>query len=490
MFGSWFKKLKKNKKSPPRPRLAVEALEDRLTPTTLVGLLRHDLVAFDSATPGTLSDPIKISGLGDHERIISIDTRPSDGQLYGLSNKNLLYTIDPKTGDATEVGSGPAAFSLEGRKASVDFDPVNDVAEVMTRSGLNFRIDPDTGDIIDGDSGANGTQPDTKLTYASGDTNAGDHPRVAAIAFSNETAGATQTTAFGIDSKLNTLVRIGDANESPNDPTTGLVSTIGSLGIDVRGKIGFEIASNGTAYLTARTGPIGASEVDLYTVNLTTGAATKVGALGKGHAALQSLTTLPNPTTPTDTNNAANTVVEGASANTTVGITAHSTDANSGSVTYSLLNSDGGAFKIDSSNGVVSVADGTKLNFETATSATIVVQATAGSDVATQQFTIAITNANPSTPSDSNSATNTVSVSAANDATVGITASSTDVNGPAVTYSLTDDGGGAFKINSSSGVVSVKDNTKLSVGPVNITVQASDGHGGTATNTFSITVTT
>src|SRR5207237_4787798 len=48
----------------------------------------------------------------------------------------------------------------------------------------------------------------------------------------------------------------------------------------------------------------------------------------------------------------------------------------------------------------------------------------------------------PSTPVDSNAAANTVAEGAANGSTVGVTASSTDVNGPAVTYSLTGDTSG------------------------------------------------
>ena len=52
-------------------------------------------------------------------------------------------------------------------------------------------------------------------------------------------------------------------------------------------------------------------------------------------------------------------------------------------------------------------------------------------------------------------ATNTVAEGAANGSTVGITASSVDPNGPATTYSLTDNAGGRFAINATTGVVTV-----------------------------------
>ncbi len=51
---------------------------------------------------------------------------------------------------------------------------------------------------------------------------------------------------------------------------------------------------------------------------------------------------------------------------------------------------------------------------------------------------------------------------AAAGSTVGVTASSTDVNGPPVTYSLTGDtSGGGFTINAATGVITVADPTKI-----------------------------
>src|SRR4051794_16516516 len=79
-------------------------------------------------------------------------------------------------------------------------------------------------------------------------------------------------------------------------------------------------------------------------------------------------TVLGKPTLPEDTDNAPNVIAEGAAVNTTVGITAHSTFANgSAGVDYSLsADSSGGGFKIDQSTGVVTVADPSKIDFESA----------------------------------------------------------------------------------------------------------------------------
>ncbi|MFV3078163.1 cadherin repeat domain-containing protein, partial [Niveispirillum fermenti] len=167
------------------------------------------------------------------------------------------------------------------------------------------------------------------------------------------------------------------------------------------------------------------------------------------------------PATPTDSDSTANSVVEGAANGTTVGITASATDINGGTVTYSLTDDAGGRFAIDATTGVVTVADGTLLDFETATSHSITVQASDGVDTSTQTFTINVTNVAPATPTDSDSTANSVVEGAASGTAVGITASATDVNGGSITYSLTDDAGGRFAIDATTGVVAVADGTLL-----------------------------
>ncbi|UGY06314.1 beta strand repeat-containing protein [Bradyrhizobium quebecense] len=199
---------------------------------------------------------------------------------------------------------------------------------------------------------------------------------------------------------------------------------------------------------------------------------------------------------PTDANSSTNTVVEGAAANTSVGITAQSSSLIGLPVTYSLTSdSSHGGFKVDPNTGVISVADPTKVDFESSGGSYIVnVQATDGIFASSQSFTIAVSNAPPSTPVDSNAAANAVNEGAAVNTLAGITASSADVNGPGVTYSLTGDtSGGGFKIDPNTGVVTVADSTKLDFETApshayTITVQASDGHGGFSSQSFTINV--
>jgi co-chaperonin GroES (HSP10) len=209
-------------------------------------------------------------------------------------------------------------------------------------------------------------------------------------------------------------------------------------------------------------------------------------------------TVLGKPTAPVDTDNTANAIAEGAAVNTTVGITAQSTFANGNAgVEYSLsADSSGGGFKIDQSTGVVTVADPSKIDFESAPGHvyTIAVLATKNNNFSSQQtFTISVNDVAPSAPVDSNAAANTVLEGAANGTAVGVTASSTDVNGGAVTYSLTGDtSGGGFTINATTGVITVADGSKIdfesSAGHAyTVTVQSSDGTL-TSSQAFTINV--
>ena len=202
-------------------------------------------------------------------------------------------------------------------------------------------------------------------------------------------------------------------------------------------------------------------------------------------------------TTPVDTDSADNSVLEGAAANTPVHITASAHDIIGLPITYSLTgDSSGGGFQINSATGVITVADATKVDFETAPSHayTVAVQASDGIFTTSQNFTIAVGDVAPTTPTDTDATANTVAEGAAHGTTVGVTAHATDVNGGTLTYSLIGDtSGGGFTINS-AGVITVADPTKIdyeSSAPghtYTVIAQASDG-ALTSSQTFTIAVT-
>lgn len=102
---------------------------------------------------------------------------------------------------------------------------------------------------------------------------------------------------------------------------------------------------------------------------------------------------------------------------------------------------------------------------------------------------VTVNNVAPTTPADNNSDANEVTENATGDTLVGITAKSTDVGVlDTVTYSLSDDAGGRFAINATTGVVSVANGAVLDYEAATshtITVEATDGEDAT-TQTFTI----
>ncbi len=162
--------------------------------------------------------------------------------------------------------------------------------------------------------------------------------------------------------------------------------------------------------------------------------------------------------TPMDSNAATNEVNENVAIGTTVGITANAfdLDATTNTITYSLTSNPDGLFQIDASTGVVTTA--AAINREVhGSSRSITVQATSSDgSTATQVFTIAINDLDEfdvTAISDTNAAVNSVEEKATNGSLVGITASASDADATTntVTYSLDNNAGGRFAIDSATG---------------------------------------
>ncbi len=262
----------------------IEMLENRVVPTTLLGLTHSNrLIQFDSGAPTRITNTVSVTGLADGEDLVSIDARPANGLVYGLTNKNTLYMVNPNSGVATLVSTPPAAFLPQGSRIEIDFNPNVDRLRVVSNFDQNFRINPNNGAVVDGDAGTAGTQPDTALAYAAGDTNVGVNPTVIAAAYDRNFQGTGLTTLFGIDRRARTLVRIGGVDGAPS-PNGGQLSTVGALGVALGSRIGFDIDDDGTAFASLNG--------RLHTINLATGQATSVGKIGSG-TTLDSLTALP-----------------------------------------------------------------------------------------------------------------------------------------------------------------------------------------------------
>lgn len=232
------------------------------------------LVLFPSNDPEDVS-VVKLKGLQDGEEILGVDARPSTGQLYALGSSSRLYTINLATHRATQVGSGTLSTPLQGSKFGFDFNPTVDRIRVVSDSGQNMRLNPTNGAVV---------AVDGSLAYATNDTGFGTSPVVGGAAYiNNDNDPATGTTLFDIDSARDVLV-----TQIP--PNSGVLNTVGSLGVNTTSVVGFDVAaSDGTAYASLLLD--GDKRAGLYTINLSTGAATFLGTIG-GPKPLSALATL------------------------------------------------------------------------------------------------------------------------------------------------------------------------------------------------------
>ena len=275
----------------------------------------NHLVSFRAGAPGTPITDVLVSG----ESLVGLDVRPATSELFALGSSGRVYVVDPTT--AALTGTTGTVPTLNGTAFGLDFNPSVDRIRVVSDAEQNLRLNPTTGAVA-------GT--DTALAYVAGDANVGTNPNVVAAAYTNNVAGSGSagTDLFGIDSGTDVLVRQGNAATGVS-PNTGQLSTIGALGVDTSAVAGLDIdAAGNTAYAVLTVGGV----PNFYTINLTTGAATLVGA---------ALTGLTDVTTATPRLRAAAVSVGETTASATVTITRTGDVADAVTVNYAT--SDGTA---------------------------------------------------------------------------------------------------------------------------------------------------
>lgn len=229
--------------------------------------LGNRLIRVDSATPGTITSTVVLTGIRGNETLLGFDYRPASPRvLYGLSTAGQVYAINPVNGVSTAIGT---PVTITGTAAGVDFNPSVDRIRVVTNTNQDLRLNPDTGGLA-------GT--DTPLAYAAADPGAGSAPRVSGAAYTNNSPGATPTTLYVIDTNRGVLATQGSVGSSPVSPNSGQLFTVGALGVASNDNVGFDIGRDGTV-LASFTQP-GTGTTSLYSVDLTTGAATLIGAIG------------------------------------------------------------------------------------------------------------------------------------------------------------------------------------------------------------------
>lgn len=229
------------------------------------------LISFPAGQPGNVQRNVAITGLGAGENVVGIDFRPATMDLLALSSASRLYRLDTQSGAATAIGSSAFSPALFGNAFGFDFNPTVDRIRQVSDLEQNLRLNPITGGVA-------GT--DTALAYDLADAQAGADPNVVASAYTNNFAGSTVTTLYGIDSATDSLVLQGSLNSAPVSPNAGTLFTVGALGLDTDANANLDISDLG-GVLATLTAP-GASSSTLHRVNLTTGAATLIGTIGGG----------------------------------------------------------------------------------------------------------------------------------------------------------------------------------------------------------------
>jgi hypothetical protein len=225
------------------------------------------LVMFDTETLA-VSGTMDVTGV---DALAGIDVRPADKMLYGVSKAGEIVTIDTATGAATVKSTVSEKLpSYDG--AIVDFNPMADRLRLMATDGTNHRVNVDDGMVtVDG-----------SLAYEAADMHAGEKPAIVAAAYINSIGKPEKTAMFDIDATIVALIQ----QTSPND---GVLAAIGKLGIEGTDNYAFDISATedltNTAYLVAGT--------MLYTVDLTTGAATGVGEITGVDGAIHDIAILP-----------------------------------------------------------------------------------------------------------------------------------------------------------------------------------------------------
>ncbi|WP_026910702.1 DUF4394 domain-containing protein [Patulibacter minatonensis] len=280
--------------------LAVPSAAFAADPASTAVVLTTDnkISTFETAFPTEATAPVAVTGLVGTDRLVGIDVRPQNGQLYGVAANAAddtirVYTISARTAIATPLGTPiPAAATLDATKFGVDFNPAVDRLRVVSDSGLNLRIDPNTGVLVAADTAINPVDS-----------------KVDAAAYTSNQQNAAVTTLYTLSGANNRLyIQTGtDGTPSPNDgeQTASRSLKVNGIEADFGAAGGFDIAPGVAAVANngdVPTGGAGYAAFKVGTLNflvkidLFTGNTTPVGLVGNGATDVEGLAILQETT--------------------------------------------------------------------------------------------------------------------------------------------------------------------------------------------------
>ncbi|GAA4443745.1 VCBS domain-containing protein [Novipirellula rosea] len=436
-------------------------------------------------------------------------TAGTDATGNVLSNDTDIDSVDSQTVDGVAAGvqasaSGSVGSAVTGSYGSITiaangnftYTVDNDNATVQAlRTSSDTLTDVFTYTMIDANGAASTTQVSVTIQGANDAPTAGDDTATAVE------AGGTANATAGTNPTGNVLSNDTDLDVSDTKAVSGVaagsqVTASGSVGTSVSGAFGditinsdgsysYVVDNNNAAVEALRTSGDTLSDVFTYTMRDAAG----LVSTAEITITIQGSNDTPYGMTTTDL-----TIDENLGDGQWVGaVTPRDIDTGD-SFTYTLSDDAGGRFSIDSA-GNIHVLDSSRLDFETDTEHNIVVRVIdqAGGQYE-ESFTVNLNDVDEfdvTEASDVDATANVVSENATTTTLVGLTAQATDADGTTnvVTHSLSDDAGGRFTIDSSTGVVTVAGSLDYETQTAHtITVRSQSSDGSTSYTDFTINV--
>ncbi len=446
----------------------------------------------------------------------------------------LTYSISGEDADSFDIDSGTGVVTFkeapdyETKKSYKFTAKVSDgIEEAIQEVAITIIDISDAAPIIT--SSATATVPENQtsaITVTATDDDEGDTLTysisgidAASFNIDSSTGVVTFKTAPDYETKneYNFIVTVSDGNDVTDNATQNITITITNVNdgtpsintpnaVEVKENQLFVIDVNATD-LDGDTLTYAISDTDTFNINETTGQITFIiapdyesGKINYNPTVIvsdaennvtQSISiTIINDESddnraPVITSEATATVVE----NETTAITISATDEDGDTLTYSISGEDAASFDINSTSGVVTFK--IEPDYETKKSYSFTATVSDGNTTATQDITITITddesdNATNVAPTFTSSAT----VEVEENQLSAIDIDATDDDEDTLTYSISGEDADSFDINSTSGVVTFKEEpdyeTKTSY---SFTATVSDGNTTTEDATQDITIT-
>jgi hypothetical protein len=180
--------------------------------------LANNFIVFGSGSVATPTAMMRITGLPILKRIIGLAIRKTDHALVGVGNDSRVYTIDPRTAEATPIGEpfSPQIASMFDIHFAMSVEPGGErIRLVAAESGGNWSID-----IHDGTA-----RTDPTAQYGAGSELEGRTPALLGIVYpilpdSARQPGWCANLAYGLDADEAVIV-------ASCDPATGYWFPVG-----------------------------------------------------------------------------------------------------------------------------------------------------------------------------------------------------------------------------------------------------------------------